>query len=36
MPVIFEVPGATAEYDKRRLARMRRLDREAGRREEAR
>jgi deoxyribonuclease-4 len=31
-PVIFEVPGDTAEFDRRRLARMRRLDREASKR----
>jgi deoxyribonuclease-4 len=35
MPVIFEVPGDAAEYDRRRLHRMRRLDREARRREGA-
>jgi deoxyribonuclease-4 len=34
-PVIFEVPGDTAELDRRRLRRMRRLDREARRREAA-
>jgi deoxyribonuclease-4 len=33
MPVIFEVPGDTAEFDRKRLRRMRRLDREARRRE---
>ena len=33
MPVIFEVPGDTEEFDRRRLRRMRRLDREARRRE---
>jgi deoxyribonuclease-4 len=33
MPVIFEVPGDTAGFDRKRLRRMRRLDREARRRE---
>ncbi len=33
MPVIFEVPGDTPEFDRKRLKRMRRLDREARRRE---
>lgn len=33
MPVIFEVPGDTEAFDQKRLRRMRRLDREARRRE---
>jgi deoxyribonuclease-4 len=33
VPVIFEVPGETAEFDRKRLRRMRRLDRDAGRRD---
>lgn len=35
MPMIFEVPGDTADFDRKRLRRMRRLDREARRREAA-